>query len=190
MQLAKGFPVAIMNFSFQGQKKGGIAICGNSLTCSGIFLLILTIAKAKKTNKKNRKLTTILILIFGGMQRRGIWLVNLFHLLSFSVLLQTGISSTYLIYKRSSSYSKCWKRALCPPFPLPLIWTVAGMICLQRINSFHWDAPVFVKETISCLPEHLFDYHVIVFLNKGCVMLCDTSRFSSLVSFVFLHKIM
>lgn len=52
MQLAKGFPVAIMNFSFQGQKKGGIAICGNSLTCSGIFLLILTIAKAKKNKQK------------------------------------------------------------------------------------------------------------------------------------------
>ena len=48
------------------------------------------------------------------------------------------------------------------------------MICLQRISNCHWDTAVFVKETMSRLPEHLFDYHVIVFQDKGRVMYCDT----------------
>lgn len=74
----------------------------------------------------------------------------------------------YLIFKRSvpSTANLCWKKALCPPFSL-LVWTVANMICLQWINSFHWDTAVFVWETMSCLPKHLFDYQVIVFLDKG-----------------------
>ena len=65
------------------------------------------------------------------------------------------------------------------------------MVCFKGITSFHWDTAVFVKETINCLPEHLFDYHVIVFPDKGCVMLCDSWQVSSLVmfSFVVLHKI-